>query len=95
MEENCPGNHFGTDTVSIQEVIITTLSRRGTGTPESPIRVITEIWNKQGELITAIDPYIPTFPPGTKPLYFRDVKGEKRKYSYDNINWVNDINLLK
>jgi len=46
--------------VQLKEVIITTLTRRGKGTEEDPIRAITEIWDKDtGEKIVEIDPDLP------------------------------------
>lgn len=39
-----------------KEVIITTIRRRGLGTENSPIRVITEIFEKDGTLIAEKDP---------------------------------------
>lgn len=41
--------------VASKEVIITTLSRRGDGS-NSPIRVITEVWDKDGSKIAENDP---------------------------------------
>ena len=37
-------------------VIETTLTRRGDGTPDSPIRVITQYWSQEGDLIIEHDP---------------------------------------
>lgn len=44
------------DIVKNQEVIICTKERRGNGT-DSPIRVITEVFDKDGNLIADSDPY--------------------------------------
>ena len=44
------------DAVEVKEVIITTLSRRGDGVKDDPVRVITQIWDRNGELIAEIDP---------------------------------------
>ena len=41
--------------VQLKEVIITTLSRAGTGRPEDPIREVTQIWDKDGTLIAERD----------------------------------------
>jgi len=45
------------DTVICKEVVITTLTRRGKGTEYSPIRVITQVFEKNGDLIAENDPY--------------------------------------
>lgn len=45
------------DTVEVKQVIITNLLRRGKGVEGDPIRVITQIWTMEGELITEIDPF--------------------------------------
>jgi hypothetical protein len=44
------------DTVIIKEVIITTLKRKGAGTQDSPIRVISQYWDKEGNLLVEEDP---------------------------------------
>ncbi len=41
--------------VTIEEVIITRLTRRGNG-KDTPIRIITEIWSKNGDKIAETDP---------------------------------------
>lgn len=43
------------DTAEVISVIRTTLLRRGNGTT-TPIRVITQFWTLEGELLTEIDP---------------------------------------
>ena len=43
------------DTVICKEVIVSTLARRGAGTPGSPIRVITQVFEKDGTLIAEND----------------------------------------
>jgi hypothetical protein len=45
------------DTVEVVTLIKTTLSRRGKGTPTSPVRVITEYWSLDGEKIVEVDPF--------------------------------------
>lgn len=45
------------DTVEVKQVIITTILRRGKGIEGDPIRVITQIWSMEGELIVEIDPF--------------------------------------
>ena len=45
------------DTVEIVKLIKTTLLRRGNGTPENPIRVITQYWDFDGEIILEQDPF--------------------------------------
>ena len=49
------------DTVICKEVVITTLKRRGSGIEHSPIRVITEVYEKDGTLIAEHDPSPETF----------------------------------
>ncbi len=42
--------------VEVKQVIITRLTRRGRGVESDPIRIITEIWDMDGNKITEIDP---------------------------------------
>lgn len=49
------------DTVICKEVIISTIKRRGDGTPENPIRVITEVYQKDGTKIAEYDPSTQNF----------------------------------
>lgn len=49
------------DTVICKEVVITTLKRRGSGIEHSPIRVITEVYEKDGTKIAEHDPSPETF----------------------------------
>jgi len=53
------------DTVEVAESIITTLTRRGKGEADSPIRVITEVWRRNGngttDLIAESDPCAPIY----------------------------------
>lgn len=49
------------DTVECKELIISTLKRRGTGLEYSPIRVITEVYDKDGTKIAEHDPNPETF----------------------------------
>lgn len=44
------------DTVEIVQLIKTTLSRRGTGKGDDPVRVITEYWTMDGKKEFEIDP---------------------------------------
>lgn len=44
------------DTAEVIKVIRTTLTRRGKGTEDSPIRVIEEFWSLDGELLASNDP---------------------------------------
>lgn len=39
-----------------RQVIITRIGRRGSGAPDSPVRVITQIWTPEGELLGEFDP---------------------------------------
>lgn len=51
------------DTVICKEVIISTIKRRGKGKLHSPIRCITEVYDKDGTLIAENDPSPETFTP--------------------------------
>lgn len=44
------------DTIECREVIISTLKRRGKGAEHSPIRAITEVYEKDGTKIAEHDP---------------------------------------
>lgn len=43
------------DTAKLQEVIVTDIMRRGDG-KDDPIRIITQYWSKNGELLAEVDP---------------------------------------
>lgn len=47
------------DQVEIKKVIITTLSRRGTGVEGDPVRVLTEIWDMEGSKMAEVDSHEP------------------------------------
>lgn len=49
------------DTIICKEVVISTLKRRGTGIEYSPIRIITEVYEKDGTKIAEYDPHPETF----------------------------------
>lgn len=49
------------NTVICKELIVSTLSRRGEGVKHSPIRIITEVFEKDGTLIAEYDPMPGTF----------------------------------
>ena len=49
------------ENIECKEVIISRLSRRGKGVENSPIRVITEVFEKDGTLIAEFDPCPETF----------------------------------
>jgi len=57
------------DKVECKEVIVSTLKRRGAGTKYSPIRIITEVYEKDGTKIAEVDPSPETFTP-MDLLYF-------------------------
>ena len=44
------------DTVKVIEVVETALTRRGDGVEGSPIRVITQYWDRDGNLLAERDP---------------------------------------
>lgn len=47
--------------IECKELIVSTLKRRGEGTKSSPIRQITEVYNKDGIKIAEYDPHPETF----------------------------------
>ena len=60
------------DTAVVMQVIRTTLLIRGIGTPESPMRFITQYWSLDGELLAEVDPCRPKAPDWgdqLKPLF--------------------------
>lgn len=48
-------------TIYTTEVIISHQERRGTGSAHDPIRAITQVYSKEGELIAEYDPQPTTF----------------------------------
>lgn len=42
--------------VWVGEVVVTKLLRRGDGTENNPIRIITEVWTRDGQKIAEDDP---------------------------------------
>lgn len=44
------------DTIKCEEVIIARVLRRGAGIPGDPVRIITQVFTKSGELIAEDDP---------------------------------------
>lgn len=55
------------DTVICKELIVATLTRRGRGVKHSPVRVITQVFEKDGTLVAEHDPVNETF--GVKDLF--------------------------
>ena len=53
------------DTARVIEVIETTLTRRGDG-KETPIRIITQYWSKDGQLLAERDPSPDRKPQGSE-----------------------------
>lgn len=47
---------FTMDKVFTQEVIITTMLRRGKGVEGDPVRIVTEVFTKDGKKIAEYDP---------------------------------------
>ena len=43
------------DIAQVRQIIQTTLTRRGNG-KEDPIRIITQFWSLEGELLAEVDP---------------------------------------
>lgn len=46
------------DKAEIVQLIRTTLTRRGKGTEEAPIRIITQYWEMDGTLLFEFDPLV-------------------------------------
>lgn len=44
--------------VRVIQVICTTLLRRGRGTDAEPIRIVTQYWSMQGDLLAERDPFL-------------------------------------
>lgn len=44
------------DKAKVIQVIETTLTRRGAGTDEDPVRIITEYWALDGKKLAEVDP---------------------------------------
>ena len=54
------GEVMDMDNAKLITVIVTTLTRRGTGkTSDSPIRVVTQYWSLDGALLAEVDPCPP------------------------------------
>jgi hypothetical protein len=49
------------DTAICKEVIVAMIERRGKGVEHSPIRIITQVFEKDGTLIAEYDPFDETF----------------------------------
>jgi hypothetical protein len=71
------------DKVECKELIVSTLGRRGDGTRHSPVRVITEIFEKDGTKIAEYDPSPETFAQMDLIYFARWVK--KMGYDPENI----------
>jgi len=84
------------DTVICKEVVITTLKRRGSGIEHSPIRVIKEVYEKDGTFIAEYDPSPETFVEMDLLNFCRWVK--LMDYDVDKIDsrvivkWLDSIN---
>ena len=69
------------DTVEYRECVITTLTRRGNGKENSPIRIVTEVWVGTGDgtcdLIADSDPCAPIYQRTTGR--FVDKYGDKKE----------------
>jgi len=68
--------------VYMQEVIICHMGRRGNGTPIDPVRAITEVFTKDGELIADHDPSPSTFV-AFDLVHFANHLAKKRGYTAD------------
>jgi len=56
-EEMTSGCHFPSDKIWCQEVIIATTKRNGDGTDNNPIRIVTQVFTKEGCFIAEYDPH--------------------------------------
>lgn len=72
------------DTVVCKELIVSTIARRGKGTVHSPVRVITQVFEKDGTLIAEHDPSPETYVEWDL-VHFARWCGEKG-LTADNIN---------
>ncbi|GAB2549740.1 hypothetical protein [Spirosoma aerophilum] len=68
--------------VRIEEVIITTIERAGDGITY-PIREVTSVWSKNGELIASQDQLLPL---GAEPKIDRSAFFQLAQYLHDNLN---------
>lgn len=79
---------FDIDTVQAQEVIICTKARRGKGVTLDPIRVITEVFTKDGQLIAEHDPSPNTFTADEVLRFARYAQDIPRLTVDDLMSWV-------
>ena len=81
------------DTVEYRECVITTLTRRGKGEDDSPIRVVTEVWVRNGDgtcdLIADSDPCAPIYQRTTGK--FVDKYASKEQYNRNRLPGVPNI----
>jgi len=77
------------DTVICKELIVTTLTRRGKGIEHSTIRVITEIWDKDGNKIAENDPTPDTFVAFDLIHFARFLKEKKWDADKADMNVIN------
>jgi len=75
--------------VEAREVIITTLTRRGKGDDLSPIRCITQVFEKDGTLIAENDPSPETFA-AMDLVYFTNWFNDKAPNGIPTINHVKE-----
>lgn len=57
------------DTAKTRTVIETTLARRGAGSDGSPIRVLTQYWTPEGEMLAEIDPCAKPLTPERRKIF--------------------------
>lgn len=75
------------DTAVCKELIVTTIARRGTGTPHSPIRIVTQVFEKDGTLVAEKDQFNQSLPIDSFIDFARWCM-DKGVYSLDKINDV-------
>jgi hypothetical protein len=44
------------DAVRVMEVVETTLTKRGKGVEDDPVRCVRQYWSREGELLAEVDP---------------------------------------
>ena len=75
------------DQAQVMQVIKTTLTRRGNG-QDDPIRIITQYWTLEGELLAEVDPITKSTEPLEEPrLAKRTYKKRDRKPKADH-PWI-------
>ena len=79
--------------ICVKEVIVSNLTRRGTGTRMSPVRIVTEVFEKDGTLIAEKDSYNEKFVQGDLVHFARwcAVTGNTAPAFSDVEKWLDEI----